>query len=327
MYYIHSASTISHQNSFNQNYFPENIMPISKLSGLIHPDYKEFIDPAMLRRMSDISKMSIWCSLDCLRKSKSTEPDAIIVGTGLGCLYNTDKFLLEFISNSGHLISPTPFIQSTHNTIAGQLSLILKNHNYNMTHTQNSLSFEHALQDGLVCLDEGKECVLVGASDERIELLDSILCKLNFPDITLASGASFFIVSSIKKINTNVKISATATYGKISSITEKVNDFFNQYEIKRNTIDLVLYSSIDKNNQNKLKTFFKGQLVCDYQNYCGTYMSNSAFALHLGVDILTRASVKFEFMETAQANIKSVLICNNLNAESLGLTLIESDEA
>ena len=326
MYYINSASTISYQNTFGKNCFSENMIPVKHLSALIHPNYKEFIESGMLRRMSEIIKMSICCSLDCIMKSKIKEPDAIIVGTGLGCLHDTDKFFNDIISSENHLISPTPFIQSTHNTIAGQLSLILKNHNYNMTHTQNSLSFEHALQDGLLCLDEGKEYVLVGAADEHIEMLDNISDKLNYKELILTSGASFFILSKKKIENANVKIVATTTYGRIPSITTKIEDFFRKNEIKMNTIDLILYSSIDKNNQNNLNDFFKNKLLCDYQNYCGTYFSNSAFGFHLGVDILNRKKVKFDFMEREQANIKRVLVCNNLNNESLGLTLIESDE-
>jgi hypothetical protein len=325
MYYINSASTVSHQNTFLKKGFSETLTPLDPASELIQPNYKDYIDAGLLRRMSEIIRISICCSKDCMLQSAVIEPSAIIVGTGLGCLTDTEKFIKDFVSSTDQLLSPTPFIQSTHNTIAGQLSLILKNHNYNITHTQNTLSFEHALQDALLCLGEGKDIVLVGAADERVDALDEFAVKFGYKDLILTSGASFFIVSGKKNEYSKIRINATTAHSGNLSITSLLQNFVEENKIQRESIDLVLYSSIDKTIENKLNLFFNDKLLCNYQTYCGTYFSNSAFALHLGMDVLERG--KAEFISDDHRMIKRVLIFNNLNSTSLGLTLLESLEA
>jgi hypothetical protein len=65
-----------------------------------------------------------------------------------------------------------------------------------MTHTQNTLSFEHALFDASMLLREGDRNVLVGAADEHIDILEEIAAKMAFETGSpLTSGASFFILS------------------------------------------------------------------------------------------------------------------------------------
>jgi len=314
MYFIKAASSVSHQPAFRNPGFSKNISSLLKDSTLVRPDYKEFISGDMLRRMSEIIRMSVACTVDCLQQSSVKEPDAIIIGTGLGCLFDTEKFLATIILTKEGLIPPTSFIQSTHNTIAGQISLILKNHNYNMTHTQNTLSFEHALTDALLHIDEGKENILVGGADENIKALEDVAGKLGYTDIHLTSGASCFVVSKNKNETCKAQIVRTAAYGLVDSITDCLNEFIGE-TTKADQLDLVLYSGFDENLYASLKKYFGNTSLLNYQDYCGTYFSNSSFALHLAVDILTHS------------NSKRILICNNLNPENLGLTLIESLEA
>lgn len=320
MYYIHAASTVSHQDSFHKKGFSQTLLPLDNNSTLIQPNYKEYIDAGLLRRMSEIIRMSLACGKNCMSQAGVTEPKAIIVGTGLGCLADTEKFLKDVVAANNQLLSPTPFIQSTHNTVAGQLSLILKNHNYNITHTQNTLSFEHALQDALLCLAENTDPVLLGAADERVESLNEIAGKLGYKDIRLTSGSSFFILSSKKS---RVRVVATTAHSGDPSATVLQN-FLQENNINPETIDLVLYSSLNKKTETELGSLFKDKLLCDYQNYCGVYFSNSAFAFHLATDILENG--KAEFIHADQ-KIKRILLFNHLNPANLGLTLLEAVEA
>ena len=316
MYYILSSSTVSHQNTFGKKGFSQSISPLSNSSELIQPNYKDYIDPTMLRRTSAIIRMSISCSLDCLKQSEIKQPEAIIVGTGLGCLFDTEKFLDNVLTANDSMISPTSFIQSTHNTIAGQLSIILKNHSYNMTHTQNTLSFEHALQDGMLCLNEGKQSVLVGAADEYIAILDDISKLIFFKEHRLTSGASFFMLSKKKSDNVQARITATATYGGISSSEQAIDRFCRENGIKPASIDRILYSSMEDGFKTVLEKYFKVVQLIDFQKYCGIYFSNSAFGVQLAADML----------EHKNDNSKKILVCNNLHGSNLGLTLIESIE-
>ncbi len=85
------------------------------------------------RRMSRIIKMGVCAAMKCLQDAEIKNPDAIITGTGMGCIEDTGKFLSSYIENEEKLLNPTPFIQSTHNTVGAAIALMLKCHNYNNT--------------------------------------------------------------------------------------------------------------------------------------------------------------------------------------------------
>jgi len=106
-------------------------------------------------------------------------PDAIITGSGLGCLDDTEKFLTSIHNNEERLLNPTPFIQSTHNTVAGAIALAIKCHAYNATYTQRGFSFESALEDALLQIDENQSRnILVGGFDEITETSYSLTSRL-----------------------------------------------------------------------------------------------------------------------------------------------------
>ncbi len=316
MYFIKAASSISHQQTFRNKGFANSILPLSGDSKLVRVDYKEFIDAGLLRRMSEILRMSIACASDCIMQAEAKKPDAIIVGTGLGCLFDTEKFLTHALLIKEGLIPPTSFIQSTHNTIAGQISLVQGNHNYNMTHTQNTLSFELALQDAFLNLDEGRENILVGAADENIEQLKEIFVKLGFQNLNLTSGASFFIVSKNKTEGDRIQITNSTSCGNITSIENYIDSFLKQNSLEKNNFDLILYSDLSDN----IKELFSENLTLNYTEYSGVYSTNSSFAVHLACDILESGIWK------NQHDIKRILICNNLNPENLGLIILEKIE-
>jgi 3-oxoacyl-[acyl-carrier-protein] synthase II len=321
--YINAASTISHQPTFKNDGFSKLIEPLTNTSGLIIPNFKEYIDAALLRRMSKILRMSVTTARDCLQQSGLEQPGAIVVGTGLGCLQDTEKFLHNFLTIEG-LLPPTSFIQSTHNTIAGQISLSLGNHGYNMTHTQNTLSFEHALVDTSLLLGEGIDDVIVGAADEHIDLLGQIGDNLQVQaDAGLASGASFFIVSKNRSGNSVARIKDVATIGLVQDIPAAIGVFLSGNHLEPSMIDLVLYAdhvrvkSTSLNSDSILNDLFDRETeAVNYTGLIGLYPTNSAFALHYALDRIQQ-----------NPSIKKTLILNGLNKMNLGLTLIESIEA
>lgn len=321
MYYISAASTISHQPAFGNTGFSGIIEPLNTGSGLINPDYKEYIEPGLLRRMSKILRMSVACSAACLRQSGIEQPDAIVVGTGLGCLLDTEKFLNNALTITG-LLPPTSFIQSTHNTMAGQISLSLGNHGYNMTHTQNSISFENALLDAMLLIDEGEKHILVGAADEHIELLDAVSGKLNIKtDSVLTSGASFFTLSAEKPERTLARIQDTEAVGLIRNIPEKIGAFLDRNNVNFCDLDLVLYAGSifgTADEKEDFQSFLKKEDLngMDYLKYSGIYPTASAFALHFAADKMQHTQ-----------SVKNILICNSLIHHNLGLILVQSVEA
>ncbi|MBD0333418.1 MAG: beta-ketoacyl synthase chain length factor [Chitinophagaceae bacterium] len=312
--YIIASSTISHQPTFRNKGFAKQLCELKDPSVVLHPDYSAFIPVMERRRMSDVLKMAITCSIDCLQQAELQQPGAIIVGTSMGSCTHTKNFLDKIISADGSLISPTSFITSTHNTIAGQISLLLKNHSYNTTHTQNSLSFEQALTDGMLCLNEGCQNVLIGAADEVEKELFNMEARLRTEDLHITSGASFFILTSEKTYNSLATLLNVASFSLVNDISASITDFLKTNNLSESEIDLILFSGSSPNTIMQLQKLFDVKKLFDYQKLSGVSFTNSAFAMSYAVDTLSDDSCK---------NVRTILVCNNLVPENLGLMLLK----
>ena len=98
-------------------------------------------------------------------------------------LENSERFLTDMTENGEQTLSPTLFMQSTHNTIGSAIAIRLKCHGYNITYTQGSKSFEWALRGARRLIATGKaETVLVGMHDEATPLFRSLFQRMNLPE-------------------------------------------------------------------------------------------------------------------------------------------------
>ena len=163
--YIYNYSTIG-RNVIDNAIVPSLINKHTNEVGM--PVFKEVIPSKASRRMSLIIKMGVYTALKCIGDETV---NGIIHGTGLGCIADTEKFLSQIADEDKSILSPTPFIQSTHNTIAGQIALLKQIQAYNMTHVQGGVSFECALMDGIALVTENKGKVMVGCTDESLSLI------------------------------------------------------------------------------------------------------------------------------------------------------------
>jgi 3-oxoacyl-(acyl-carrier-protein) synthase len=195
---------IAHLLSF-QKYNKMELYINSISSSNCELDLKTLIpDANTRRRMSPILKMGVATALECLRTSTDKSVDAIITATGLGCLTDSEKFLKSIIDNNEQLINPTPFIQSTFNTIGGMIAVLTNNHGYNMTYSHRESSFESALLDAILLLNEGIKNVLIGAADELTPSQTKIMERMGYyrNGVTPKEGAHFFVISSQSNKNT-----------------------------------------------------------------------------------------------------------------------------
>src|SRR5882724_1279182 len=177
--YIRSTANISPQKTFGESQSPDVAVEYrgNRLT-CIEPDYSKLFDPKLIRRMSRIIKMGAAAATTCLQKAGVAMPDAIITGTAYGCLEDTSIFLTRMIENKEEMLTPTAFIQSTHNTVGAQIALILKCHHYNNTFVHRGFSFESALLDAMMLLNENHYTnVLAGAVDEITDNSHAILTR------------------------------------------------------------------------------------------------------------------------------------------------------
>ena len=165
--YIRASSQISVQEPLCEEWMEHP----KQLSGpsvrCIDPDYKQFFSPMQARRMGPMFKRAMVTSRKVLETSGISCPDAIITGTALGCIGNTESFLDPMCREGESGLSPTAFMQSTHNTIGSMVAIALGCHGYNCTYSQDGVSFESALLDAVMQLETGEAGnALVGAHDE-----------------------------------------------------------------------------------------------------------------------------------------------------------------
>jgi len=143
-------------------------------------DYKEYISPKEGRRMGKLMKAATLTSLKALREAGIECPDAIITATANGMLETSEKFLVDMVDNGEETLSPTLFMQSTHNTIGSAIAIRTQCHGYNITYTQGKDSMKWTLRDAERLIRMGKaKTVLVGCHDESSPLFQSFYDYLN----------------------------------------------------------------------------------------------------------------------------------------------------
>lgn len=161
----------------------------------------DLVPKPMARRMPPSLRRAVGCGLAALDHAKVERPDGIYYATGLGCLLDTQEFLLEIERNAGGLLSPTAFMRSTHNTVPGLLALALKAQGPNITFSQGFIGFHAALLNAMMHVEQHPtHRVLVGASDEHLPLLDHLYARLGGEArfgraVHPAEGGAFFVVS------------------------------------------------------------------------------------------------------------------------------------
>lgn len=170
-------------------------------SGSLTRDIKELVPaPEMRRRMGRLLRMGVATGMEALAAlPDGVEVGAIITATRLGCLADSERFLRSMVEDEGGLLNPTPFIQSTFNTVGAQIALLGRNHCYNMTYVHGEEGFQAALVDAMIQIDQaGARHVLVGLFDETTPTLERIKERMRgVKGLPARDGAWFFVVSAL----------------------------------------------------------------------------------------------------------------------------------
>ena len=253
----------------------------------IEPDYTTYVDAKMIRRMSRIVKMGVASALRCLQDGGSPEPAAIITGTAYGCLEDTGIFLRRMIANKEEMLSPTAFIQSTHNTVGAQVALLLKCHSYNNTVVHRAFSLEHSLTEAGMLLAEGTSPVLVGAIDEITADSLKLLERFDlFRDKTPAGeGAAFFLLQPKPSGNDLARIEQVFTRknmpADVFNMLEWIDDSLARAGIASRDIGMIVDGS------NLVRPVESAGLLemarhIAFKSFCGEFPTASGFGLWLG---------------------------------------------
>ncbi|MDR3365358.1 MAG: beta-ketoacyl synthase chain length factor [Prevotellaceae bacterium] len=165
--YILAARQISVQPPLTDAWMDAPVRYDAPYVQAIDPDYRQHFAPNEARRLGKILKRAMLTSRQVMAATGIANPDAIITGTGLGCIENTEIFLNALVREGEELLTPTHFMQSTHNTIGSLIAIDAGCRGYNATYAHKGTSFECALADAVVQLESRRiQTALVGAHDE-----------------------------------------------------------------------------------------------------------------------------------------------------------------
>lgn len=253
------------------------------------PDYSSYIQPMQLRRMSKAVRIGIGASRMCMANAGIEKPDAISIGTAMGCLTDTEVFLSKMVEQDEQMLTPTAFIQSTHNTVSGQIALLTGCYGHNLTFVQRGHSFEHALINAQLYLDEHHdEVVLVGGIDELTENSYKAFRQggVYTDELIAGEGAAFFTATSklssaqalcIRAIDCFVAYHADEALDRVVAFKTK-NEIAGAHILLsgRDIVTNVFYNAV--------KGILDITKECEFKSLCGEYPTATSFAVSMLFD-------------------------------------------
>ncbi|TYB78592.1 beta-ketoacyl synthase N-terminal-like domain-containing protein [Bizionia myxarmorum] len=347
--YINSVGSVSAQKTTHATDFLTDIISYNEtVIPAIDPVYKDFIPPAAARRMAKGIKMSIVASKLALEKAGLNNVDAIITGTGMGCLRDSEKFLSSIIDNDEAYLTPTPFIQSTHNTVGGQIALEIQCTGYNFTYVHGSNSFESALLDAKLQLELSEaQNILIGGVDEigdytillnktinhikKEPVKSSEIINSQTKGAVFGEGANFFVVSNESNHASLARIEALELYNTlpIQSVAQRARQFLKANNLNTADVDALILGNngdveFDIYYDELASGDFKNAQQLVYKPWVGEFHTASAFGLVLAAIILKtqKAPREFQLNSIVSSHFKTILLYNQYRGENHSFTLL-----
>jgi len=300
----------------------------------IEPDYKEYIPIMQLRRMSKAVRMGVVAAKTAMQNAGIEKPCAFSVGTAFGCLQDTEAFLSKLIDQDEQMLTPTSFIQSTHNTVSGQIALLAACNGHNLTFVQRGHSFEHAfINAGLYLKEHPGENMLVGGIDEmtansiKALQLAGVYTKENLTAEDVLNGnndaavggegAAFFSVTRQPMSGKFIRIKELDIFKADEAVAlEKVK----QFAAKHSDVDVILSGA---NGNAKYAEFYKRVKTeifphaahAMFKHCSGDYPVAGSFALGMLFEAVIKGGLpEFVYTEKAPTQLKNIALVNNFGS-------------
>ncbi|MGH2664194.1 beta-ketoacyl synthase N-terminal-like domain-containing protein [Flavobacterium sp.] len=347
--YINGMGCISAQKTFESEFLSEVV--VNETENVLQaqqPSYKEIIPPAAIRRMAKGVKMGIYASTQALNEAGLEQPDAIITGTGMGCTEDSEKFLKAILDNNEEFLTPTSFIQSTHNTVGAQIALGLQCKSYNFTYVNGAVSLESALMDAKMQIGNDEiNSALIGGIDEMaahtIEMYKLNNCIKKEEDkpyhildsktkgIVFSEGAVFFTLENNKKESSYAKVEDVFIQNtlKTNQVDAFVLDFLASNDTNIDQIDAVVLGNngdVDYDHYyNIAHSIFKEIPQVYYKHLSGEYNTASGFGLWLASHIIKKQEIPLvvKMNNLEKENYNTILLYNQYQGKDHSLILLK----
>ena len=345
--FIESVAHISVQRPFTDDWFSNPAYPKEAFNESMEPDYGKYFSPMAARRMGRLLKRALATAVEAI--GQHPVPDAIITGTGLGCIANTEKFLTAMIDNHEEYLQPTYFMQSTHNTIGSQVAQHLKCHGYNCTYSHRGTSFDSSLLDALTQMRLGLiRSALVGGHDEMTSAYFGMLGKIGYwktGDISIGTLRQAESPGSVSgSCSLNMLLSDHSGDGTLcrlagmdmlyrpstQELLSAADRLLQQAGITANDLDAVVTGlSGDRDNDAVYRTFLQQYCpdtpVVWYKHIFGESFCASAFGVYVGALCLHKQQIPCHLLYNAGESVshpKHILVHNHFQDKDHSLTLL-----
>lgn len=310
--YIGSSSCISVQDTFDNKAWYKNIVPVPLEQARVKtPDYKQYLDPMATRRMSKILKNALLTAKQAMSNLAVEEIDGVVTATAWGCQADTTKFLDSFETLGEELLSPTSFIQSTHNTIGGLIAMSIQCNGYNNTISHDVMSFETALLDAVLFMQEQHiplTCY-VGGVDELTDLSEGIFTRTKCYETAypISEAATCFLLHNKQ---------AQQKQAQITDITLSTSESAMLEALVLSKPDLII-TSIKEGLPS-------GIPVIDHRIYCGDFGTSSAFAMYMACGLVQDVEMQLAYGINANTSVKKIAIVNRYSEKRCSFIEIQA---
>lgn len=345
--FIQGIGAVTAQGVWSLDFFNQATEITQAKAYAQQPSYKELIASNMIRRMSKGIKMGIFAAQQALNEADVEDLDGVITGTGLGCLEDSEKFLKNILDNDEEFLTPTSFIQSTHNTVGAQIALRLGCKAYNFTYVNGAVSFESALLDSLQQLEAGDaQSVLVGGIDEisghtftlkqligevKSDEVFETIRESQTSGVNYGEGATFFALRSSPTTGSYAEVVDVCIQNRLGlgELEEFVDDFLQRNKVERVAISaVVIGNSGDVGYDYYFDGFgqlFEGRNQLYYKHFYGHSDVASAFGMATAAYVLKTQQIPEEIVWKAgkQMPLNYVLLYNQYKGRDHSLVLLK----
>ena len=327
--FVLSAKQISVQQPLSEDWMSQPIEYQQPFNRSIDPSFKDYISPIEARRMGKILKRAIATSKEAIKTSGLETVDAIITGTGYGCIENTEFFLDALSKDGEQMLSPTYFMQSTHNTISSIVAIQTKNHGYNVTYAHKGTSFDSAMQDAVLQLRLGKiNSALIGGHDEMTPTFYNILKKggMMGHDDEMCGEAAVSVVVGTKNDNylckiLDFKMLHKPTMEKLKAVAAEFKADFILTGISGN-------HKSDKAYLTDAKELWGDAKLLKYKHLFGESFTSSGLGFYVAAQCLKAGNIPAHLFvnpkDITDKKPSKILIFNHSDGTNYSLTLLEA---
>ncbi|MGH1336537.1 MAG: beta-ketoacyl synthase chain length factor [Aureispira sp.] len=351
--FIVNTSCISPQLSYDLRLF--TLGQVEHLLGnqykALEPPYKKLIPLNLLRRMDKAVRMGIGAGMTLIKQAEKEKQaiEGIIIGSANGSIDKSMKFLHQMVDYEEGTLTPSDFIQSTSNSIAGTLALLGKVQGYNNTHVNGGLAFESAVLDAFLQFETTEiDRLILGGVDELSQSNFNIddkrgmfkqaeqthsenLLRSNSHGTVAGEGAALFTLE--REYSTNAKARIVDVdqfvFPSFDELTKRTESFLAKNGMAPHDIDVLFMgyngdTRMDAFYEHFRRSLFEKTGIYTFKNLVGEYYTASSFAMWMAANLLGGQTMPRRSIWTAvPRRAKKVLIYNHYEGNQHGLILLK----